>query len=144
MKERVLTVRELNRALLARQLLLERKKLSVVAALERVGPLHAQGVESTYVNLWSRIEGFRREQLTLALRRGTVIRSRPLRSTLHLVSARDYPLLPRRDPRTARRVVAADDETPLRRRDRRPSRTDPHEDGIEPAAVRRPRRGGGR
>lgn len=92
MTERVLTVRELNRALLARQLLLERKRFSPVAALERVGPLHAQGVESTYVNLWSRIEGFRREQLTRALQRATVIRSRPLRSTLHLTSARDYRL----------------------------------------------------
>jgi hypothetical protein len=89
--ERVLTVRELNRALLARQLLLERKSLGVPAVLERVGPLHAQGVESTYVNLWSRVEGFRREQLTRALERRTVIRSRALRSTLHLVAARDYP-----------------------------------------------------
>jgi DNA glycosylase AlkZ-like len=90
--ERVLTVRELNRALLARQLLLERKRLSPAAALERVGPLHAQGVESTYVNLWSRIAGFRREQLNRALARGTVVRSRPLRSTLHLTSAPDYAL----------------------------------------------------
>jgi len=90
--ERVLTVRELNRALLARQLLLERKRLSAAAAIERVGPLHAQGVESTYVNLWSRIEGFGREQLTRAIERGTVVRSRPLRATLHLTSARDYPL----------------------------------------------------
>jgi winged helix DNA-binding protein len=92
LKERVLTVRELNRALLARQLLLERRRLSPAAALERVGPLHAQGVESTYVNLWSRIEGFRREQLTRAIERGSVIRSRPLRATLHLTSARDYVL----------------------------------------------------
>jgi hypothetical protein len=65
--ERVLTARELNRPLLARQLLLERARLPVTRALERVGPLHAQGVESTYVNLWSRVEGFRREQLTRAL-----------------------------------------------------------------------------
>jgi len=90
--ERVLTVRELNRALLARQLLLERKRLSPAAAIERVGPLHAQGVESTYVNLWSRIEGFRREQLTKALERGTVVRGNLQRNTLHLHSARDYPL----------------------------------------------------
>ncbi len=92
MTERVLTVRELNRALLARQLLLERKRLSPAAAIERVGPLHAQGVESTYVNLWSRIEGFRREQLTRALERGTVLRGNLQRNTLHLHSAREYPL----------------------------------------------------
>jgi hypothetical protein len=90
--ERVLTVRELNRALLARQLLLERKRLSVPAAIERVGPLHAQGVESTYVNLWSRIEGFRRGQLTRMLERRAVVRGNVQRNTLHLHSAREYPL----------------------------------------------------
>ena len=90
MSERVLTVRELNRALLARQLLLERRKLCVSTAIACVGPLHAQGVESTYVNLWSRIDGFRREQLTRALERRTVVRGRPLRSTLHLTSADDH------------------------------------------------------
>ena len=92
MTERVLTVRELNRALLARQLLLERRRLGVGAAIERVGPMHAQGVESTYVNLWSRVEGFRREQLTGALRRGTVLRGNLQRNTLHLHSAREYSL----------------------------------------------------
>jgi hypothetical protein len=92
MTERVLTVRELNRALLARQLLLERKRLSPAAAIERVGPLHAQGVESTYVNLWSRIDGLCQEQLTRALERGTVVRGNLQRNTLHLHSAREYPL----------------------------------------------------
>jgi hypothetical protein len=42
LNERALTVRELNRALLARQLLLERKQLSMPMAIERVGPLHAR------------------------------------------------------------------------------------------------------
>ena len=86
--ERVLTVRELNRALLARQLLLERARLPVTRALERVGPLHAQGVESTYVNLWSRIEGFRREQLTRALERRAVVRGSLLRGTRSTSSQR--------------------------------------------------------
>ena len=92
MTERVLSVRELNRALLARQLLLERARLPVTRALERVGPLHAQGVESTYVNLWSRIADFRRQQLTRALERRGVVRGNLLRNTLHLHSAREYPL----------------------------------------------------
>ena len=65
---------------------------SPAAAIERVGPLHAQGVESTYVNLWSRIAGFRREQLTRALERGAVVRGGLLRNTLHLVSAREHPV----------------------------------------------------
>ncbi len=89
MNERVLTVRDLNRALLARQLLLERRSPAVPAPIERVGPLHAQGVESTYVNLWSRIEGFRREQLTRALERRAVVRGNLLRNTLHLRRFRD-------------------------------------------------------
>ena len=92
MTERVLTVRELNRALLARQLLLERKRLSPTAAIERVGPQHAQGVESTYVNLWSRVDGFRRDQLIRALARRAVVRGNVQRNTLHLHSAREYPL----------------------------------------------------
>ncbi len=92
MTERVLSVRELNRALLARQLLLERGRLSPAKAVERVGPLHAQGVESTYVNLWSRIAGFRRKQLTRALERGMVVRGSLLRNTLHLVTAREHQL----------------------------------------------------
>jgi hypothetical protein len=90
--ERVLSTRELNRALLARQLLLGRARVPVTRAIERVGPLHAQGVESTYVNLWSRIEGFQREQLTRAIERGTVLRGNLQRNTLHLHSAREYPL----------------------------------------------------
>ena len=60
--------------------------------IERVGPLHAQGVESTYVNLWSRIEGIRRDQLTRALGRRAVARGNVQRNTLHLHSAREYPL----------------------------------------------------
>jgi hypothetical protein len=91
-KERVLTARELNRALLARQLLLERSRLPVTRALERIGPAHAQGVESTYVNLWSRVEGFRREDLTRALERRRIVRGSFLRHTLHLVTAREHPL----------------------------------------------------
>jgi hypothetical protein len=91
-KERVLTVRELNRALLARQLLLERSRMSPTQAIERAGPLHAQGVESTYVNLWSRIDGFRREQLTRGLERGAIVRGNLLRNTLHLVTAREHPV----------------------------------------------------
>jgi hypothetical protein len=90
--ERVLTVRELNRALLARQFLLERKRLPVTRTIERVGPVHAQGVESTYVNLWTRVEDFSRVRLTRALERHGVVRCTLLRNTLHLVTAREHPL----------------------------------------------------
>jgi hypothetical protein len=90
MPERVLTERELNRALLARQLLLERARLPLPRALERVGGLQTQYAPSGYVGLWTRLEGFEREQLTQALARKTVVQATLMRVTIHLVSARDY------------------------------------------------------
>jgi hypothetical protein len=87
---RRLTQRELNRALLARQLLLERKRVSVSTAIERVGALQAQWPPAPYVALWSRVEGFRREQLMRAVEQRTVVRANLMRMTLHHVSAGDY------------------------------------------------------
>jgi DNA glycosylase AlkZ-like len=87
---RTLTQRELNRALLARQLLLERKRLPVHRAIERVGALQAQWPPAPYVALWSRVEGFRRDQLMRAVERRTVVRANLMRMTLHHVSAADY------------------------------------------------------
>jgi Winged helix DNA-binding domain len=91
--ERVLTERELNRALLARQLLLERAELPLPRALERVGGIQAQYAPSSYIGLWSRLAGFARDDLTRALERRTVVQGTLMRVTIHLVSARDYPLL---------------------------------------------------
>jgi hypothetical protein len=87
---RTLTQRHLNRALLARQLLLERARLSVPRALERMGGLQAQYAPSMYVGLWSRVAGLRREDVTAALERRTVAQGTLMRVTIHLVSARDY------------------------------------------------------
>jgi DNA glycosylase AlkZ-like len=89
--ERVLSVRELNRALLARQLLLERRKLSVQAAVERICAIQAQWPQSPYIALWTRLIGFRKEQLTRALEEKRVVKSQLFRITLHITSARDYP-----------------------------------------------------
>jgi Winged helix DNA-binding domain len=77
---RVLTERELNRALLARQLLLERARLSLPRALERVGGLQAQYAPSMYIGLWSRVAGFERPQLTRALERRSVVQATLMRS----------------------------------------------------------------
>ncbi|HEY3069060.1 MAG TPA: winged helix DNA-binding domain-containing protein [Gaiellaceae bacterium] len=93
MAERVLTERELNRAVLARQLLLERAKLPVPRALERVGGLQTQDARSGYIGLWSRLAGFVRDDLTRALERHSVVQATLMRVTIHTVSARDYPLL---------------------------------------------------
>jgi winged helix DNA-binding protein len=88
--ERVLTVRELNRALLARQLLLRRALLSVPRAIERVGALQAQWPPSPYVALWSRLEGFTPERLIRAVERRQVVKATLMRTTLHHVSSSDY------------------------------------------------------
>lgn len=93
MAERVLSARELNRALLARQLLLERAPLPPARAVERVGGLQTQYAPSGYVGLWSRLAGFDREHLTAALTRAAVVQGWVMRCTIHMVSARDYPLL---------------------------------------------------
>jgi hypothetical protein len=90
--ERVLTQRELNRALLARQLLLERETLPVPRAIERIGGLQTQDSRSGYIGLWSRLEGFERYNLTRALERRSVVQGTVMRITIHTVSARDYGL----------------------------------------------------
>ena len=87
---RTLTLRELNRATLARQLLLRRHRLPLMRAIERIAGLQAQWPPAPYVGLWSRLEGFRREALELALRRRRILKATVMRSTLHLLTASDY------------------------------------------------------
>ena len=104
--ERVLTSRELGRAMLARQLLLERRPLPLARAVERMGCVQSQYAPSTYVGLWSRVDGLRREAVTRALERRTLVQSTLMRSTIRrlaarLLAARD------RDPRGAARLGAA-------------------------------------
>src|SRR5919199_6638296 len=89
-RERTLTQRELNRALLARQLLLDRQRVPLSRAVERVGGIQAQYAPSMYIGLWSRLEDFRREDLTRALERRTVVQATLMRTTIHLVSRADY------------------------------------------------------
>ena len=91
MTERVLTLRELNRALLARQLLLERRKLGVQQAVEKLCAIQAQWPQSPYIALWTRLTSFRKEQLTRALEQHKVVKATLFRITLHMTSARDYP-----------------------------------------------------
>ncbi len=90
MPERTLTQRELNRALLARQLLLERVKLPIPRALERIGGIQDQYAPNAYIRLWSCLEEFERDALTRALERRTVVQATLMRETIHVVSARDF------------------------------------------------------
>jgi hypothetical protein len=91
--ERVLTLRELNRATLARQLLLERKRLSPTAVIERLVGLQAQWPSAPYVGIWTRTTSFRREALERELRRAAIVKATVMRQTLHLVTRSDYALI---------------------------------------------------
>jgi hypothetical protein len=88
--ERVLTPRELNRALLARQLLLERKKISIPKALERTCGIQAQYAPAIYIGLRSRVEGLERDAVTRALERRSIVQGTMMRATIHVVSRADY------------------------------------------------------
>lgn len=90
--ERVLTLRELNRATLFRQLLLQRKRLSPSALIERLVGMQAQWPSAPYVGMWSRVANFRRETLERELASGSVVKATVMRQTLHLVTRRDYGL----------------------------------------------------
>jgi len=92
MAERVLSTRELNRALLARQLLMDRSEKSVTRAIERMAGLQTQYAPSGYIGLWSRMRDFRRDSLTTAVERGRAVTGTLMRITIHTVSSRDYPL----------------------------------------------------
>ncbi len=88
-----LTLRQLNRATLARQLLLARERVAPVEAIERLGGLQAQEPKPAFAALWTRVEGFRREQLHEALTERAVVRGTMMRATLHMASAGDYAAL---------------------------------------------------
>lgn len=87
---KVLSRRELNRALLARQMLLSRQPGTPLKAIERLAGMQAQEPRHPYVGLWSRLKDFRRERLTKLLHDRCVVRATAMRSTLHLLSTRDY------------------------------------------------------
>lgn len=86
----VLTLKALNRATLARQMLLAREKTTVVKAVERLAALQAQLARPPYVALWARISGFRAEDLTRLARERRLVRGTMMRGTLHLLTAKDY------------------------------------------------------
>jgi hypothetical protein len=90
MTERTLSQRALNRALLARQLLLDRGTMRIPKALERVGGLQTQYAPAGYIGLRTRLEGFRRDDLTRALERRSVVQAWMMRSTIHMASKGDF------------------------------------------------------
>ncbi len=93
MAERVLTLRELNRATLARQFLLERVPLTPAQVIEHLVGIQAQWPSAPYTGIWTRTTSFRQEELEQDLACGTVVKATMMRQTLHLVTRRDYGLI---------------------------------------------------
>jgi len=103
----VLSVRALNRALLARQLLLRRAPLPadgargaeneraarVLETVEQLAGLQAQAPFPPYYGLWSRLANFRPDDLAELIWSRQVVRIALMRGTIHLVSARDCRML---------------------------------------------------
>jgi len=85
-----LTTRQLNRALLDRQLLLERSTLGLARVVEAMGGIQMQYAPAGYIGLWSRMHDFERPKLTEALEQRRVVQGTMMRGTIHTVSARDY------------------------------------------------------
>lgn len=85
----VLDRRALNRALLARQMLLERKRMTAEAALEHLVGMQAQAPNLPYVGLWSRLRGFRTDELSRLVEARQAVRLSLMRNTIHVVTRRD-------------------------------------------------------
>jgi hypothetical protein len=87
---RTLTAAEINRTVLHRQLLLERSHDDLPGVLERMAGLQAQYAPAIYIGLWSRAESVKRDVVTRLLHDREIIQGTLLRSTIHVVSRRDY------------------------------------------------------
>jgi hypothetical protein len=88
--DQLLVPRALGRAMLRRQMLLERGRTSALAAIERLVGMQTQVPNAPYVGLWSRVDGFQPRELAELIVQRRAVRGPLMRNTLHLVSAEDY------------------------------------------------------
>jgi hypothetical protein len=91
--EPVLNARSLNRALLERQMLIQRKHMSALEAIEHLVGLQAQAPNPPYIGLWARLETFQQAELSHLIQSRQAVRIALMRSTIHLVSSRDCLML---------------------------------------------------
>ena len=85
----MLTNRQLNRATLARQWMLERADVAIPDAIAFLLGLQAQTTNGPYQALWNRLRGFRHEELTALILDKSLLRATTMRTTLHLHTAAD-------------------------------------------------------
>ena len=103
MADGTVTLRELNRALLERQFLVQRQGITAPEMIERLAGLQAQSPAGPYVGLWTRLDDFGRDVLASATADRSVVKAAWLRGTPHLVTAADY----RRHRATLQPVLSA-------------------------------------
>lgn len=81
--------RSLNRALLARQMLLGRERATASATIERLVGMQGQAPNLPYIGLWARLDGFRHQELSRLVETRQAVRMSLMRNTIHLVTRRD-------------------------------------------------------
>jgi hypothetical protein len=85
-----LSLADLNRATLARQMLLAREKVTPVKALERLLAIQAQWPKPPFIALWTRLAGFERSDLSALARKNVIVRGTGFRTTIFMMTAKDY------------------------------------------------------